>query len=133
VAKVATKPGKRKKIWRVETKVGQGMYSFSKYAHSTMSGVKRHPDPSDDSGLDFSTNKLISRSKWYFGFATLSQFKRWVYREDIRRRLQADGLQLSCYSVPEKFTKRSSFQAIFRKDKARLIEVRRVDFCDITC
>lgn len=127
--------GERVLVWRIENAAKKGMYDVSRTAHHEMGGGKRHPGPN---GYGSSVDREIAnvwdampwreQQKWFFGFESLEQMKRWVHTRQLRRTLHEEGLLLNCYSVPAEHVHTSKHQAIFRRWRARKVESRRVDY-----
>lgn len=121
-------------IWRIEDENGEGMYRGSRTIEEvddmTSWSSSRHPCPHFDDGLGWNDIDCDERDAWKFGFATLGQMRQWVYKAKWRKGLDEIGFSLVCYRVPDKFGRRSNFQAIFHSEHAERVEVRQVSYAD---
>lgn len=116
-------------IYRLETLAGRGVYSanvigkaMEEFDVDLYYDISRHPSPDNDVRLQDVWWSLPNQDPWYFGFSSKAQMQRWFYRADIRRYLASQGIVMNKYEVPNAFFHRGMNQAIFRKDKAKLVE-----------
>lgn len=97
-------------IYRVENANGRGMYraggsysalefEFDEYIHpmpssddALMRSIQERGEYNECGSLDYSMDD-------YFGFSSLDQLKRWIYRDDWRSKLDAAGFHVSVYSA----------------------------------
>lgn len=121
-------------VWRIEDDDGAGMYQYDGLIEAAEGELNDnadksvHPNPIWDTQLGF--NELPNWMDWYFGFATLSQMRQWVYKAKWRRKLRELGYLLVKYEVPDEGFRRSQYQAIFHKYSATIVERRAVDYAD---
>lgn len=121
-----------KYIWRIETAKGEGPYTgrtviaphVSTQLYGDIEG--HHPGPYSDPKLGY--NDAADREAWYFGFATLTQYRAWCPTAELRRGLREAGFTLNKYEVHDDCMRRSNFQAIFRRKDARLVDTRPTDY-----
>lgn len=99
------------KIIRIEDAKGRGMYrSYSSAIlglQSHRNGVQLHPAPDEDSLLvanakasGFCLGDWRSkgdRDKFHYGFKNIEALRRWVYEDEVLRRLHEDGMVLGTY------------------------------------
>lgn len=69
------------------------------------------------------------RYMWFFGFADLDQYKRWMYDERLLQEFEKLGLMLCKYVVDEQYFRCSDHQAIFVKHLSPCVETRRPTDC----
>ena len=131
---VATQKKKKPKkvkynfIWRLETTDGRGVYAskaWGRYAGDCMQD--KHPSPWRDKGLGLACYTHIAYEqmlKYHFGFATLAQFKRWVFKKKWRINFHNAGLVLNCYKVPVRHSRIGDTQAIFKRKYAEIVATR---------
>jgi len=124
---------KKIKVYRLETDTQRGVYDSCLWDEATVEspiGSTRHPAPEQDkllSGL-FSS---IHSSLWFFGFASLKQYKDWCYKKSWRKGFHQCELRLNVYLVDEEHFTRGEKQVMFRIKKAQLIKTMRPDYSDI--
>lgn len=127
-------------IWRLEDEEGRGLYagilsSFFGPSYFTMAvedcgGISDEEDqkmcalhtaPFEDVGLGWDE---LGRTQldYIFGFKNLAQFRRWIYREDWRRKLGEYGIRLNHYECDPDYCRCGQSQAIFQREHAVLIE-----------
>lgn len=132
---------KMRKIWRLETKSGKGVYAHrgdcdrvmdAFYAIDGDWSTDRHPCPHDDVVLREIWNSLtrdytFANNPWYFGFASLAQYRAWFFTRKSRRILGEAGIVLRLYEVPVEDYRRGMNQAIFMRRCQRLVQERSPD------
>lgn len=124
-------------IWRLEDrKTKRGIYTVGA-ACATDNGLlsdTAHPGPGNDPGFGswWKDQPYSESSRWWFGFATLTQYKNWFNTRSDRKRLSewGDGrIVLRKYQVPDDDFKRGDKQAIFLRDNEVLLEERSPAYC----
>ena len=92
---------KRVKIYRVENLKGHGMYCGGSEAGMQMFETRAHPDPRGDSLLCYKledwcgTDSILSNH--YFGFGSMQQLLRWVYKKSWQEDLHESGYKVSVF------------------------------------
>ncbi len=106
-------------IYRVEDSDNCGMYSAD-ISNNMFELQSRHPPPHDDVTLGPKWKVLTSDQKdpYRFGFASLEQLKFWIYMQEWRTELEAEGYRVSVYLVPSKFTMVGETQCVFLPEEA---------------
>jgi hypothetical protein len=122
------KKQKTRRIWRLETKDGRGVYESGHYWKVADHEPDRHPTPFLDLGLDFNSWEEIG--KFHFGFASIEQYTQWMYRRKWRMGFEEKDLVLSRYEVPVRHSRVGDKQAVFKKKYAKLIEQRSPAYMD---
>lgn len=116
---------RKRLIWRVETRDGYGMYfydSLTRKAGLSMVFSERHPSPFQDSilSLRWETTCLSGGSnRWFFGFGTLEQLKRWT--DSHRLKMDECGFVVRVYSVYKRSSIIGDKQAVFKKHRSKLV------------
>lgn len=118
-------------IWRVEGTDGRGMYMNGAFRRVTdwCEDDAAHPGPLEDMALGFREKR--NPDDWYFGFATLKQVRKWIFKKKWRKGLHEEEMLLVKFEVPDEFFARGESQAIFVRWRARIVEKRRVDYMGI--
>ena len=119
---------KMRKIWRLEHKDGAGIYA-SGIAVCVMESIlasARHPMPHDDVGLRDVWGDVGS-CDWYFGFASLAQYRAWFFKRAHRKAFEMAGAVLRLYVVPAHSYHRGMNQAIFIRAQAHVVQERSPD------
>lgn len=96
-------------IFRVELEDDPryGLYS-SNVSNELQELTGRHIRPSDDSGLN---GYWQFQDDVYFGFGSIAQLKAWIYRDDWRESLHAEGYHISVFEAQGRI---GNTQAIFQ-------------------
>ncbi len=108
-----------KKIYRVETEKGNGLYD-GRFASLSVD-VERHPSPAEDKAIgDFFRNDPCSRNikyqkKWSFAFSSIDDAKNWVNDSELIDKLKNDGYVLKEITIPTDFVIEGYKQVIFQK------------------
>lgn len=125
------------KVYRVQDAAnGRGMYCGSSASFLDTKASDRHPMPKDDAGLrrqgvDLHHDMwsggwdLRTLPGWVgvrFGFASMAQYRSWVYQHDWRMRLGLLGYRLCVFEAPDEWVRHGDTQAIFEPAQAKLIE-----------
>lgn len=116
-----------KHVWRIENADGEGPYANDdETVPLAFRTISKHPAPYMDPGLSdwWGTSIFDEKPEYVFGFKSLSQYRKWFNDITFRRELEREGFQLNRYEVPDDWFKASNHQAVFVKDKAKLIETR---------
>lgn len=134
-------------IYRIESDEGKGIYSAGFGHRFTRAGLANntkdliHPSPEEEEelrsfwlGLKLSRNKRIDwelkgRRDWYCGFESMEQLLDWFPREGLQqmwRTMMKHGrtARIITYKIPANQVKRGTRQAVFRKDKAEVVNVQ---------
>ena len=117
-------------IYRIETPAGVGAYAarVDWYGHDSDGpgpyDEVRHPTPREDSALGWRDMPYDEQQKHHFGFASEDQMRAWFYRDEWMRAMNAVGLQLTVWEVSVEDSSVGNSQAVFRRDRATLIETR---------
>lgn len=125
-----------RKVYRVETPCGRGLYRASDYANEHLYDTGyRHPMPYKDSrltrecGVGYHDNPVgagTDQFLWLFGFCSLEQLKFWIHDEKDRAAIDAEGLIVSVYESDT--AKYGDTQAVFDPKNANKIdELRLID------
>lgn len=121
-------------IYRVENSRGEGIYYGACSVKYKMQD-ENHPTPSKDCLLvklvkinypkKIKTNLFSPKEKWIssdfiqetfiFGFASIEQLKRWIYKGEWRYDLSHEGFRISVYECEEAYCGRT--QAMINKKK----------------
>ena len=124
-------------VWRLEDKNGVGMYmncklnrAYELAGNFNCNDPSRHPSPMFDNKLGFDHIHPAEQDNYFFGFASLSQMKQWVYIPEVRRQLSLLGILLVKYNVPREYYRRSPFQVVFRREWATKVSSRAPDYND---
>lgn len=129
-------------VWRLEEYRSQwGVYRRSASFIDRMSGIDlhtfdKHPGPGMDSLLSETWALLTfeEAESFYFGFASVLQYFSWFHTEGARRAAAlwrsegGDYLVLRRYQVPDEDFHAGAHQAIFRRERAVLLEERSPDY-----
>jgi hypothetical protein len=106
-----------RRIFRIQNSRGLGAYLVD---WGDMPADKLlHPSPFSELELRFAKQRQLFR--WYFGFASLDQLKKWFFQESWLQAMDEAGLELTVWEVPKRYTHISQTQAIFERRKARQI------------
>jgi hypothetical protein len=88
-----------------------------------------HPSPYEDKKLASHWGNMgggaagyMARRQWFFGFASVKQFKEWFNTEKSREILAEAGVTLNVYEVPDADFIAGEKQAIFRRDNEKLVK-----------
>ena len=107
------------RIYRLETTEGIGVYMSDAWEHATCTDSTcsdRHPSPL----LDPALQKFQDED--YFGFASIAQYRAWVYKAAWRRALFDEGIELVVYEVERQLVTFGEVQCVFMRSKANVIE-----------
>ena len=121
------------KVYRIADSKGNGMYcgrvtNVSKDAYDT----DRHKAPESDSLLVLNmlmkggfklnhTEAFVVKPEYYFGFTSLKQLRKWLYKDDWFLDLYKKGYKLEIHYVPEDDVILGSTQVMFIKENARKV------------
>ena len=83
------------------------------------SGGTMHPSPDEDGALGWHDIRYIERSKYYFGFASIEQLRRWLFRPDLIAKLPEYNLAVSIYETEDYHI--GDTQMVFRKSTANRV------------
>lgn len=119
-------------VYRLEMENGRGVYQSSvNGSRPAFNGIytdyatgSNHPPPWRDRGMSrfWDSLEITGQSlRWFFGFTSLEQLQAWFYRADDRTRMADNGVVMRVYEVPEKSFVAGQYQAIFRKEDAKLV------------
>lgn len=92
---------KRLTVYRIELPDGKGLYRTGGYAYSILQSSQLHPLPNVDAKLGPNWDSLAGsvRYKYYFGFSSLYQLKRWVFTKQSREAIDAEGFVVSVFKA----------------------------------
>ncbi len=132
-------------IYRLETIKGEGIFANSflydlrdrlREAAETLEQALEitntcptsMPGPYEDRELCFVWEDLgvNNRHKWFFGCRDCQTLFQWLKTPTWRRALRDAGVTICIYQVPTSFVHHGTYQSVFRKDCAHLIEQRRI-------
>jgi hypothetical protein len=102
------------RIYRVENKLDQGMYTGAYSLCDIMDtrSTPRHPTPNNDSGLSDDYWEFMDKTAQYrFGFSTLAQLRSWLYDDEWLRALHGWDYRLSLYDAKKAIV--GNTQALF--------------------
>jgi hypothetical protein len=119
-----------KTVYRIENRMGRGMYECDTVNLYCGAASERHPMPYRDAALVAQNYEDGFLFRWgrdiRFGFTSPEQFRSWVYQQDWRDALNRDGFQMSVYEIEDDLCLLGDTQAVFIKDRARLLRVEPV-------
>lgn len=107
------------RIYRMESDSGVGMYRAAYcgpvYSLDQQAGYERHPAPTQDAGMSAQWGDLrpSQREKYFFGFSSLAQWRRWLYTDEVLDYLYGAGVRLAVYDVPDESCIVGFTQAVF--------------------
>ena len=116
-------------VWRLEDSGGRGMYGefrdSSYFYYASMGSGEDDPAPENVHPLPYE-DPLLKFAPWnsdyYFGFSSIEQMRRWIYKDEWLSRLAAYGIMLNLYKVPREFCNHGKDQSCFRLSYADMIE-----------
>jgi hypothetical protein len=112
-------------IYRIEDADGRGAYKVVNKRWGDKGPYEfsgRHPTPDDDSRLRW--DWLVGQWQYFFGFSSEEQMRAWFYDDRWMYVMQDLGLRLTVWEVDEEDSRLGNAQAIFKRDRAVLIETR---------
>lgn len=129
------------RVYRVENDVGGGFYSNGFYGNfppvqywwELLNNCK-YSEKEEKCALTYFINNLHPRNRefdkvcnesggeYYFGFTSVYQLKRW-FPESILNNITKFGGSVKVYEVSNDYVRKDSFQCIFNKGEASLIEI----------
>jgi hypothetical protein len=114
-------------IYRIEKQDGNGPYASRSRVDWGLTAPyeDRHPGPMSDPLLrqKWTQLKLEYEAHLYsFGFKDEEQLRVWFYDKEWLQAMKAVGLRLTLWEVQDGFFHIGDTQAVFRKDKAILIQ-----------
>lgn len=109
-------------IVRIETRDGVGPYRAPVDWGWDNPNGSRHPTPYEDRLLRDKWDELgVMRESWFFGFNSEQQMLEWFDEPDWLYAMRDAGLRMTVWEVWPTHVHFGERQAIFRKDKARLV------------
>jgi hypothetical protein len=108
-----------KQVYRIETVNGYGPYHTESRYIPFERRADAHPTPDDILDIMDMNGERIKH--YYFGFATITQLKRWFRKKD-RDVLAKNGYRVSKYEISDKYYYRNKTQAAFLKLEAKLVQ-----------
>lgn len=111
------------RIYRIEDALFHGMYTSGAWRQfGDDTSTPRHPTPHNDSGLvseGYESFRAFHSEAMRFGYGSLEQLRSWVYQDDWRRALKAQGFSISIYEADEAIV--GDTQAVFVMKGARRV------------
>lgn len=119
---------KVRKIYRVETASGAGMYAGGVWNRATggYNTVERQPNPYNDKILS-DYIELGEHRNMHYGFKSKKQLKAWIFKKKWRMALAELGACVKVFEVPAEHVIIGDKQAIFRMEYANIVQAIRID------
>lgn len=131
------------KVWRLERN-GKGAYNSGLMFEAKYKGKNAgkhkcdpwsHPDPrqKEEEGSDLfefwaDVYSKDIHNEWFFGFRSLTQFKKWCNSKKFREDLKELGGILVCYEVDKEHHYYGNHQVIFKKAEAKIVSAIGINF-----
>lgn len=111
------KNGKKIKIYRLESVLGDGPYSLN----LNLKIRDNQTNPENDFLISTIFNKYNNNKKdWFFGFSSMDELKSWFNKDDLNYLIKEKKLKISEYYIDENFVIKGENQLIYKKEYSKL-------------
>lgn len=112
-------------IYRVENSNGIGPYTNEDnlMQKHTYSGNPKQPEPGEDFTLRLAMTAkfkdLELPEKYKFGFCSLEQARKWIYKKSWCNSLRNNGYRLVAFEVPDKYVLSGRSQVVYDSNQVK--------------
>ena len=113
-------------VYRIENSKRQGPYvniDNTLCEHSFRVGDKRQPAPENDkllsAVLPVEDGEIIVPSKYKFGFYSVDQARKWIYKKSWCNSLRKNGFKLVQFEVPDEYCIQGSKQVMYESKRVK--------------